>query len=139
MALGLPLLTSLVAVPLGGAVLLLLLGKGRDGLVRQAALAISLVTLAISLAVWWQFNAQSADYQFVERHAWLPDFGISYHVGIDGITLMLVVLTTFLTPILVLVESTTSGSASSCRAQPHDRRLRLLDPFLFSCCDIPIS
>ena len=102
MALGLPLLTLLVAVPLAGAVLLLLMGKGRDRLVRQAALGISLVTLAISLAVWWQFNAQSADFQFVERHAWLPDFGISYHVGIDGITLMLVVLTTFLTPIALL-------------------------------------
>ena len=86
-------LTLLVAVPLVGAVLVLLLGNGRDGLARQAALAVSLVTLAISLIVWWKFNPGSADYQFVERHAWLPDFGISYHVGIDGITLMLIVLT----------------------------------------------
>ena len=44
----------------------------------------------------------SADYQFVERHTWLPDFGISYHVGVDGISLLLVVLTTFLTPIALL-------------------------------------
>ena len=49
-----------------------------------------------------QFNPASADYQFVERHTWLPEFGISYHVGVDGISLLLIVLTTFLTPIALL-------------------------------------
>jgi len=95
-------LTSLVLVPLAGAILVLLLGRGRDGIVRQTALAVSLVAFAVSLVVWWHFDPQSADYQFVERHTWLPDFGISYHVGIDGISLLLVVLTTFLTPIALL-------------------------------------
>ena len=52
--------------------------------------------------MWVQFDPASAEYQFVERHAWLPDFGISYHVGVDGISLLLVVLTTFLTPIALL-------------------------------------
>ena len=95
-------LTSLVLLPLAGSGAVLLFGKGRDGLARQFALAIALLTFAISLVVWWQFNPASADYQFVERHTWLPDFGISYHVGIDGISLLLVVLTTFLTPIALL-------------------------------------
>jgi NADH-quinone oxidoreductase subunit M len=52
--------------------------------------------------MWKQFDPASAEYQMVERHSWLPDFGISYHVGIDGISLLLVVLTTFLTPIALL-------------------------------------
>ena len=97
-----PLLTSLVLLPFAGAVLLLFTGKGRDQLVRQLALGLSLVTFVVSLALWWRFDPASADYQFVERYTWLPDFGISYHVGIDGISLWLVVLTTFLTPIALL-------------------------------------
>jgi len=98
----LPMLSLLVLLPLAGSVAMLLLGQGRDALVRQAALAVSVLTFALSLVVWWQFNPASADYQLVERHSWLPDFGISYHVGIDGISLLLVVLTAFLTPIALL-------------------------------------
>jgi len=98
----LPMLSLLVLLPLAGSVAVLLLGQGRDALVRQAALAVSVLTFALSLVVWWQFNPASADYQLVERHSWLPDFGISYHVGIDGISLLLVVLTAFLTPIALL-------------------------------------
>ena len=64
-------LTSLVLLPLAGSGAVLLLGKGRDGLARQFALAVALATFVISLVVWWQFNPASADYQFVERHTWL--------------------------------------------------------------------
>jgi NADH-quinone oxidoreductase subunit M len=97
-----PFLTLLVVLPLVGAALLFVTGRGQDKLVRNLALGVSLVTFALSLIVWMKFDPASADYQFVERHAWLPDFGISYHVGIDGISLLLVVLTTFLTPIALL-------------------------------------
>ena len=95
-------LTSLVVVPLVGAVLALFLRRGGDGLVRQFALGVSLVAFAVSLLLWARFDATSAAYQFVERYPWLPDFGVSYHVGVDGISLLLVVLTTFLTPIALL-------------------------------------
>jgi len=98
----LPLLTSLVVLPLIGAVLALALGRNRDALVRQFALGISLLVFAASVVLWLRFDPTSADYQFVERYTWLPDFGISYHVGVDGISLFLVVLTTFLTPIALL-------------------------------------
>ncbi len=97
-----PLLSLLVLVPVVGGVAVLLVGKGRDALARQMALGVSLVTFAISLVLWAGFNGATSDYQFVERYTWLPDFGISYHVGVDGISLMLVVLTTFLTPISLL-------------------------------------
>jgi NADH-quinone oxidoreductase subunit M len=97
-----PLLTLLVVLPLVGAILVLALGRGRDALSRQLALGVSLVTFAVSLVMWWRFDSASADYQFVERLAWLPEFGVSYHLGVDGISLLLVVLTTFLTPIALL-------------------------------------
>jgi NADH-quinone oxidoreductase subunit M len=124
-----PLLTLLVLVPLVGAIAVLLLGRaraggdspGHDDLVRQAALAVSLITFVISLIVWWTFDPASADYQFVERHTWLPDFGISYHVGIDGISLLLVVLTTFLTPISLL-----------CSWQSIERRVREFSFFILA-------
>jgi NADH-quinone oxidoreductase subunit M len=95
-------LTSLVLLPILGAVLVALLGRERDGLARQIALAVSLVTFGVSLVMWAKFDPASAAYQFEERHAWLPDFGVSYHLGVDGISLWLVVLTTFLTPISLL-------------------------------------
>jgi NADH-quinone oxidoreductase subunit M len=97
-----PFLTLLVVLPLAGAVLLFMTGRGQDKLVRNIALGVSLATFALSLLMWMKFDPASADYQFVERHAWLPEFGISYHVGVDGISLLLVVLTTFLTPIALL-------------------------------------
>ena len=66
---------------------------------RQVALGVSLVTFAASLLMWAGFDPASAEYQFVERYTWLPDFGISYHVGVDGISLFLIVLTGFLTSV----------------------------------------
>jgi NADH-quinone oxidoreductase subunit M len=96
------LLTSLVAVPLAGGVLALMTGRERPKAAMTLALAVSLVTFVLSLAMWAWFDPTVATYQFEERYPWLPDFGISYHVGVDGISLLLVVLTTFLTPIALL-------------------------------------
>src|SRR5438477_9968009 len=64
-------LTLLVLLPLAGSLLVLMLGRDREPLVRQVALVISLVTFALSIALWWKFDPASADYQFVDRHAWL--------------------------------------------------------------------
>ena len=98
----LPILTLLVLLPLAGGVAVLFTGRDRAPFARQFALVVSLVTFAVSLVMWARFDPAVADYQMVERHAWLPDFGISYHLGVDGISLLLVVLTTFLTPIALL-------------------------------------
>ena len=69
---------------------------------RQVALGVSLVTFAATLLLWWRFDPASAEYQFVENRAWLPAFGIRYLVGVDGISLFLIVLTGFLTPLALL-------------------------------------
>ncbi len=97
-----PWLSMLVLLPLAGGVATLLMRRGQDGGARKVALGAARLTLAVSLVVWMRFDPASADYQMVERYTWLPDFGISYHVGLDGISLFLVILTTFLTPIALL-------------------------------------
>jgi len=100
-----PLLTLSWLVPLAGGILLLLVGNAdgrRDGLIRWITLGISLVAFAVTLALWAGFDEASAGFQFVERVPWIPAFGIDYYVGVDGISLLLVVLTGFLTPIALL-------------------------------------
>jgi NADH-quinone oxidoreductase subunit M len=98
-------LTLSWALPLAGAVLLLLVSNAdgrRDAFIRWIAFAFSVATLAVTLALWAGFDSKSAEFQFVERAAWIPAFGIDYYLGIDGISLLLVVLTGFLTPIALL-------------------------------------
>ena len=99
------LLTLLIAVPLAGACLVLLV-PGRDeeraALVRQLGFGISLVVFALTLVLWWRFDPASPEFQFVEKVPWIPAFGIDYHLGVDGISLWLVVLTGFLKPISLL-------------------------------------
>jgi NADH-quinone oxidoreductase subunit M len=98
----LPILTLLVALPFVGGVAVLFTGRERASIARWLALGVSVATFVVSLVMWARFDAGSGDYQMVERYSWLPDFGISYHVGVDGISLLLIVLTTFLTPIALL-------------------------------------
>jgi NADH-quinone oxidoreductase subunit M len=100
-------LSVIVFLPLVGAILALLVGgrgdrPDREPLVRNIALAASLVTFAATLVLWWRFDPASADYQFLETHAWIPAFGIRYDIGVDGISLFLIVLTAFLTPLALL-------------------------------------
>ncbi len=99
-----PILSTLVGLPTAGAIALLLVpGRDANGAVaRRVALIVSLLVFAESLLLWWRFDPGSAEFQFVERHAWIPSFGISYAVGVDGISLFLVVLTALLTPIALL-------------------------------------
>jgi NADH-quinone oxidoreductase subunit M len=99
------LLSVTIFLPTAGAVLLLFVGNRdgrRDGVVRRVALAVSLATFAATLALWRGFDPAGPDFQFVERAAWIPAFGIDYFLGIDGISLLLIVLTGFLTPLALL-------------------------------------
>ena len=101
------LLTLAITSPIVGAILLLFIANrdgSKDSLIRYAALAISLVTFALTLGLWAGFDmsASAPAFQSVERAPWIPAFGIEYYVGIDGLSLMLLVLTGFLTPIALL-------------------------------------
>ena len=95
-----PLLSLLIFAPLAGAVLLIFLPKDRKDLLYGAAGLASFLALAAAFVLYARFNGASADLQFVERAAWLGG-GIQYHVGVDGISLMLVLLTAVLMPIAI--------------------------------------
>jgi len=96
-----PILTFVTFLPAAGAVLLIFVPKEKAGLHRTLALSITLITFAASLLLYFHFDGAVADPQFVEKSGWLG-YGINYHLGIDGISLWLVLLTTFLMPIAVL-------------------------------------
>ncbi len=103
-----PILSVVTFLPVLGALLVLLLARGNGpiakGTARWIALWTTLVTFAISLVMVWRFDATSPEFQFVEKHPWL---GLaSYHMGVDGISLPFVILTTALMPICILASWT---------------------------------
>jgi NADH-quinone oxidoreductase subunit M len=97
-----PLLTLIVFTPLLGAVLLACLPREPVMGVRRAALVFALAPFALSLALLAEFRAGEAGFQLIERASWIARWGITYRLGVDGVSLFLVLLTTFLTPIVVL-------------------------------------
>jgi NADH-quinone oxidoreductase subunit M len=100
-----PWLTTLGAVPLVGSVVVAALPRTRPLLAKQVALAVSLVVLALTVVLAVRFDANSkSQFQFAETHQWIPQFGVSYAVGLDGIALVLIALATVLTPICILAS-----------------------------------
>ena len=101
-----PLLSLLIFLPLVGAVLILVLARGDEAVVarnsRWTALWTSAINFVLSLFIWVHFDTTTADFQFVEYAVWMPAFNINYKMGIDGISMLFVLLTTLLTPICVL-------------------------------------
>jgi NADH-quinone oxidoreductase subunit M len=95
-------LTIVTFLPALGAGLLLFLGRDNDRAIRRCALAFSSLTFFLSLPLFVWFDLSSPGMQFEQQIPWIPNFGISYHVGIDGISLFLVLLTTFLSPLAIL-------------------------------------
>jgi NADH-quinone oxidoreductase subunit M len=96
-----PILSLVTFFPLAGGILLIFLPKEKTSLLRYLALLVTLVTFALSLTLYFHFDGKTAEPQFVERSPWLG-YGIYYHLGVDGISLWLVLLTTFLLPIALL-------------------------------------
>jgi len=91
-------------IPLGGAILMAFVPRDRVGLIRGWALLTTVGTLGTSLAVLAYFDKSQAGFQMVEHHQWIRAIGASYHIGVDGISLWLVVLTAFLWPVCVLAS-----------------------------------
>jgi NADH-quinone oxidoreductase subunit M len=93
-----PLISCLTFVPLLGAIATLALGTKSKRLARGLALAIAFISLAITLILWIRFNAASGCLQFEEVHDWIPVLGVQYHVGIDGLGLLMVLLSAIVVP-----------------------------------------
>jgi NADH-quinone oxidoreductase subunit M len=104
-----PILTLVTFLPLAGVFFILILRGAEEDVASNArwiALWTSLLDFVLSLGLWAYFDPTRADFQFVERADWFPGFNISYHMGIDGISLFFVLLSTFLTPICVVASWT---------------------------------
>jgi NADH-quinone oxidoreductase subunit M len=102
-----PILTLLIFLPLVGAAFILLV-RGEPEIVvrntRNVALWTSTFEFVLSLYLWFQFDPATAAFQFVERFEWMPGYGVAYHVGVDGISMLFVLLSTLLTPICILAS-----------------------------------
>ncbi|MDP7603891.1 MAG: NADH-quinone oxidoreductase subunit M [Alphaproteobacteria bacterium] len=102
-----PLLSLITFLPMVGAGFILLV-RGEDEIVkrnaRSVALWTSLITFLLSILLWINFDTTTAAFQFEERAGWIPAFNISYHLGVDGVSMLFVLLTTLLTPVCVLAS-----------------------------------
>ncbi len=96
-----PLLTALVVVPTFGAALVALLPKRQEGLLRLVALLFSVATLVLTVYVAIDFKSDADGFQLLQSYSWIKEFGISWKLGIDGISLWLVVLTGVLFPLAI--------------------------------------
>ncbi len=98
---GFPWLTVLVFLPLIGAIVIFAV---KDASVRLLALGITVADFLISLPLWWLFDASSGQMQFVESARWIPALSINYKLGLDGISLPLIIMTTILMPLCILIS-----------------------------------
>ncbi len=105
-----PILTMVTFLPLLGAGIILAFSRGTAeetaAPARYMALWTSLITFLLSLFLWFDFDRGKAEFQFVEQADWLPGFNISYHMGVDGISVLFVLLSTLLTPLCVICSWT---------------------------------
>jgi len=99
---GFPILSLLLWLPMLGALMVLLIPRANEALVRNFAFAISIIDLALAALLFGMFIPEEAGFQMVEEFEWLPGLGASYHLGVDGISLLLVLLTAFLAPLVIL-------------------------------------
>ncbi|HET8796463.1 MAG TPA: NADH-quinone oxidoreductase subunit M, partial [Thermoanaerobaculia bacterium] len=97
-----PLLSTFLWLPVAGAIVLAFFPRNATGAIKAFGLAVSLITFVISLGMLRGWQDGVGDFQFVENLPWIPQWGINYGLGVDGITLWLVLLTTFLTPLIFL-------------------------------------
>ncbi len=100
-----PWMTWLIFFPLIGAALIALMPASAGRLIRRWAIAVAVAEFGFSLPLWWRFIPFGPDFQFIERLDWLPALGASYHLGVDGVSVLLILLTTFMTALAVIASS----------------------------------
>ena len=92
-------LTLIMAIPLVGAALIAILPQAKSLLAKQFALGTTLIAAVATILMTVKFERGNTDLQFVESYDWIKAFGIKYAVGVDGIALVLILMTALLTPI----------------------------------------
>ena len=101
-----PILTVVTFLPAFGALIIMLIsGEGEVAKrnIRNVALFATVLTFIVSLAIWWNFDNSVPGFQMIEKHEWIGNF-MSYHMGVDGISMLFVILTTFLMPFAILAS-----------------------------------
>jgi NADH-quinone oxidoreductase subunit M len=99
-------LTLILFIPTLAAIFLLLIPAAKNGFYRWTALSASLIPFIFSMMVWFRFEVGKAGFQFSEQAAWYSSINATYHLGVDGISLTMMLLTTFLTPLAILASFT---------------------------------
>ncbi|HLG49719.1 MAG TPA: NADH-quinone oxidoreductase subunit M [Reyranella sp.] len=124
-----PILSVVTFLPLVGALFCLVVQGPKEAVdrnCRSAAMITSLVTFLVSLLLWVHFDPTKAGFQFEEKVAWIPALNIGYHMGIDGISLFFVLLSTLLTPICILA----SWEAVQTRVKEYMVAFLVLETFM---------
>ena len=106
-AAGFPLLSLITWLPLVGCVVIMSVRGDEETVASNArwtALWTTMITFVVSLLLWQKFDKSEAGFQFVENLAWLPEYGVNYRMGVDGISVLFVLLSTALTPICILAS-----------------------------------
>jgi len=99
-----PILSLMTFLPLVGAFAILMLRGKSEHLAQRIGLGVSLVVLILAAIAGFSFNGASSDFQFVEKFVWLPALGLTYHLGVDGISIFFVILSALLTPVCLLAS-----------------------------------
>jgi len=101
---GFPFISILTFLPLFGAIAIIGLNAGQKKMARWLALGFSLISLALTIFLWMRFDSTSGDLQFVETYAWIPSLAAQYHVGVDGLGLLMVLLSAIVVPMAMLAS-----------------------------------
>ena len=96
------LVSYLILLPLLGSLVLLFINKSNENLIKYFGLFISTLVFVISLIIYFNFDSDNGEFQFIHKINWIKNINVSYFVGVDGLSLLLVLLTTFLTPLTLL-------------------------------------
>lgn len=101
---GFPILSTLIFLPVAGAALLLLIDRGKEDLIKWVSLGVSIITFLVSLLLFTNFDKTTHLMQFTEKHVWIPAWNINYSLGLDGISVLFVLLSTLITILCVLIS-----------------------------------
>ena len=115
-------LTALTMTPLVGAAIIAGFDPDRKALARGVGLLFNALALAIALRLWWNFDPKSGDVQFAERYDWIPSLNVQYFVGVDGLGLLMVLLSALIVPFALLASSHRPNEQASASPSGTDNR-----------------
>jgi NADH-quinone oxidoreductase subunit M len=101
---GFPILSTLIFLPVAGAVLVLLIHRSKESLIKGVSLSVSVLTFLLSLLLFTNFDKTTHLMQFAENHPWIPAWNINYSLGLDGISVLFVLLSTMITILCILIS-----------------------------------